>query len=115
MGITRIKLVVIWTAMVQGISSAWATVPNYPVENWCDRVARSAGPRSEVIYGGCTRNEQLAYDRLKIEWDATPSTAQSWCDQVARSVGPGSYELLLGCLDNEAQAARQNKSQPFER
>jgi hypothetical protein len=114
-GLARFRFLALCVAMAQAISFACAAVPNYAVEEWCDKVARSVGPRSEVIYGGCIRDEQSAYDRLKTEWDMAPSAAQSWCDQVGRSVGPGSYQILLRCLEDEAEAARQNKTQPFKR
>ena len=90
-------------------------VPFYSVEQWCDKVAKSAGPRSELIYDGCVNQEQSAYDTLKRVWNTLPTQTQTWCDRVARSGGVGSYMLLNGCREQEITAAGENSKRQFRR
>jgi hypothetical protein len=96
-------------------SVAAGELPSYPVEQWCDRVASSSGPRSELIYGGCIKQEQSAYDSLKGTWSVLPSQMQSWCDTVAKSGGAGSYLILNGCVQQEQNAGRENSTRQFRR
>jgi hypothetical protein len=105
----------IFTSALISPSARAAELPNYPVERWCDQVARSAGSRSEMIYGGCIKQEQTAYDHLKRSWADVPSQTQNWCDQVARSSGGGSYMILNGCVDQESSARQQNSTRRFQR
>jgi hypothetical protein len=90
-------------------------IPAYPVEQWCDKVARVAGARSEMIYGGCISQEQSAYDGLKTRWSTLPIATQNWCDNVARSSGAGSYMILSGCVEQEVNAGQQNSRRQFQR
>ncbi|GAB9242109.1 hypothetical protein BDS110ZK12_39450 [Bradyrhizobium diazoefficiens] len=115
----KLRVLTIWTACV---SSIWAPLaakaselPNYPVEKWCDQVARAGGTRSELIYGGCIDQEQSAYDHLKGAWGGVPPQTQKWCDQVARSGSGGSYLILNGCVDQEDAARQQNSTRRFQR
>jgi hypothetical protein len=90
-------------------------VPFYSVEQWCDAVSRSAGPKSEMIYGGCVNQEQSAYDTLKRVWNTLPAEMQNWCDRVARSTGAGSYMILNGCVEQEISAGQENSRRQFRR
>ncbi|MGL3111840.1 hypothetical protein [Bradyrhizobium sp. BR 1432] len=94
-----------WVALTSlGLPFPSATaggLPDYPVEQWCDQVARAAGTRSELLYGGCIGQEQTAYDHLKGTWGDASAQTQNWCDQVARAGGRSSYLLLNGCVDQE--------------
>jgi len=90
-------------------------LPDYPVEQWCDQVARLGGSRSELLYGGCIGQEQTAYDHLKGTWGDAPPQTQNWCDQVARTGGGGSYMMLNGCVDQENAARQQNSTRRFQR
>lgn len=94
---------------------AYDQVPDYPVERWCDQVARAGGTRSEMIYGGCINQEQTAYDTLKTAWSIVPPATREWCDQVARAAGNGSYMLLRGCINQEITAGRNNAAHRFQR
>jgi hypothetical protein len=99
-------------------SNVIATVgkpPFYAVEKWCDRVASSAGEKSELIYAGCVSQEQSAYDNIRQTWNTLPSETQAWCDRVARSGGLGSYMILDGCLAQEVSAGRRNSKTQFRR
>ena len=96
-------------------SAGAADLPVYAVEKWCDAVARSGGSKSEVIYGGCIKQEQSAYDHLKGSWDSLPEQTRSWCDQVAKSGGLGSYMILDGCVKQETTAAKENSRREFKR
>jgi hypothetical protein len=89
-------------------------IPNYPVEQWCKKVAGTAGG-SEMIYSGCMDQEQDAYDALKQSWANVPDKTRAWCDQVAKSPGTGSYKLLQGCIDQEATAREENSKRRFNR
>lgn len=96
--------------------AGWAqSVPEYPVERWCDQVARSVGSRSEVIYGSCIDQEQGAYDGLKGRWATIPAPARRWCDQVAKASGTGSYVILGSCIEQETAAGEQNQRRQFRR
>jgi hypothetical protein len=101
-------------ATTAGIGRA-SEIPIYPVEQWCDKVAKSVGARSEQIYGGCISQEQSAYDGLKNRWSTFPSATQSWCDRVARSSGAGSYTILSGCVEQEIKAGQENSRRQFQR
>ena len=101
-------------AITEGTARA-SEMPFYPVEQWCDQVARSAGARSEMIYGGCISQEQSAYDSLKSRWSTLPIATQSWCDSVARSSGAGSYMILKGCVEQEINAGQANSRRQFQR
>jgi len=90
-------------------------LPSYEVEKWCDVVARSAGSRSELIYGGCIEQEQSAYDELKERWASLPVQTRHWCQQVAKSGGKGSYAILNGCVEQEIAAKQENAKRQFHR
>ncbi len=91
------------------------TLPRFAVEQWCNQVAKAAGARSEMIYGGCITQEQTAYDTIKKSWYNLPSQTRTWCESVAKAAGPGSYMLLNGCVDQETAAAKANSSTQFRR
>lgn len=57
-----------------------------------------------MIYNGCLKMEQEAYDTLKMSWGSVPDRAKSYCDEVARVSGR-SYSILKGCLDMESEAS----------
>jgi hypothetical protein len=101
-------------AITAGTGQA-SEIPNYTVAQWCDKVAKSAGDRSEMIYGGCISQEQSAYDGLKHRWKTLPIATQNWCDRVARSSGTGSYMILNGCVAQEINAGQQNSRREFQR
>jgi hypothetical protein len=103
------------TSITMTLPARATELPNYSVEQWCEEVARSAGARSEVLYGGCIDQEQSAYDHLKQSWADVPVQTRTWCDEVARSAGPGSYMLLNGCVDQENSARQQNSTRRFQR
>jgi GYF domain 2/Protein of unknown function (DUF2939) len=90
-------------------------VPFYSVESWCQKVAKSGGAMSEVIYGGCINQEQSAHDDLKKLWNTLPAQTQNWCDRVARSTGDGSYVLLNGCVGQEITVGQENSKGQFRR
>jgi hypothetical protein len=111
------RAIAVATIVLIGFSTSVAAgeLPSYAVEQWCDRVASSPGSRSELIYGGCIKQEQSAYDSLKGSWSALPSQMQSWCDSVAKSGGGGSYLILNGCVQQEQNAGRENSTRQFRR
>jgi hypothetical protein len=99
-----------------GIPPAFASeVPFYSVKQWCDTVSKSAGNRSEMIYGGCIDQEQYAYNSIKEAWSTLPAQTQKWCDSVARSTGAGSYMILNGCIQQEMSAGKENSRRQFQR
>jgi hypothetical protein len=101
---------------VSATNSVWANdIPNYPVEEWCEKVSRAGGSKSEMIYSGCINQEQSAYDTLKRSWAALPRQTQEWCDKVAKSTGGGSYMILNGCVDQEISAGKENTTRRFQR
>jgi len=103
------------TALLAATAARADGLPVYPVEQWCEKVSRSAGAKSEMIYGGCLDQEQSAYDALKKSWAALPGQTQTWCDKVAKSSGGGSYMILNGCVEQETNAAKENSVRQFRR
>jgi hypothetical protein len=102
-------------ALLVATPAAAQSIPHYAVESWCNKVARSGGAKSEMIYGGCIDQEQSAYNELKGAWGALPIRMRAWCDQVAKSGGTGSYMILKGCIDQEQSAASTNSRRTFQR
>lgn len=84
-------------------SAAAQSLPRYDVEAYCQQVADVSGG-SSMIYNGCIKMEQEAYNDLKASWSAISSTTKSYCDEVAR-VSDGSYSILKGCIEMESDAA----------
>jgi hypothetical protein len=107
-----LSLSIFWLGLYPADASE---VPFYAVEQWCDKVAKAAGARSEMIYGGCVKQEQSAYDTMKRVWNTLPAQTQTWCDRVARSGGVGSYMILNGCTEQEIAAAGENSQRQFRR
>jgi hypothetical protein len=111
----RALLVAALASFTFATEGSTAPLPQYQVEKWCDDVAASTGPRSEVAYAGCIDLEQKAYDEMKTRWATMPAQRQKWCDEVARSTGNGSYLSLFGCAEQEERAAEQNAQRRFKR
>jgi hypothetical protein len=96
--------------------AARAEMPDYDVNVYCKQVAAVGGAPSQMILGGCYRQEQESYDALKPTWDQLPATMRAYCDQVARVGGSGgAYMILKGCIDQEQQSAQQNGAFKFRR
>lgn len=84
-------------------SAAAQSLPRYDVPSYCQQVADVSGG-SSMIYNGCIKMEQEAYDSLKSAWSGIPSRTRSYCDEVAQ-VSDGSYSILKGCVEMEADAS----------
>ncbi|RWB93120.1 MAG: hypothetical protein EOQ56_35490 [Mesorhizobium sp.] len=83
--------------------AAAQSIPRYEVTAYCQQVADVSGG-SSMIYNGCMKMEQEAYDTLKTSWPGIPSRMRTYCDDVGKVSG-GSYSILKGCLDMESDAA----------
>jgi hypothetical protein len=110
-----IRALLVLTALSVTTAVRANEIPTYQVEQWCEKVSRSAGSRSEMIYGGCINQEQSAYDTLKKSWAGLPTQTQDWCDKVAKSTGGGTYMILNGCVDQETSARKENSTRRFQR
>jgi hypothetical protein len=102
------------TALLAATAARADGLPVYPVEQWCEKVSRSAGAKSEMIYGGCLDQEQSAYDALKKSWAALPGQTQTWCDKVAKSSGGGSYVILMAALNKRPTPAKRIQYASFD-
>jgi len=111
---TIIKALIVLTALLATATARADDLPVYPVEQWCEKVSRSAGARSEMVYGACLDQEQSAYDALKKSWAALPGQTQTWCDKIAKATG-GSYMILNGCVEQEGAAGKANSERQFRR
>ncbi len=83
--------------------AAAQSIPRYDVPAYCQQVADISGG-SSMIYNGCIKMEQEAYDTLKRGWTGFSSRVRSYCDEVGQVSG-GSYSILKGCVDMETDAA----------
>jgi len=93
---------VILTISIPSLASA-QSVPRYDPAAYCAKVSEVSGG-SKMIYNGCLKMEQEAYDTLKISWGSVPDRTKTYCDEVARVSGP-SYSILKGCIDMESEAS----------
>lgn len=72
------------------------TVPRFPVESMCERLAsRSTNVSGE--FTECLESEQEAYNALKPVWGSYPEQLQSACKAAAEARN-GSYKALRSCL-----------------
>jgi hypothetical protein len=92
----RIKLTIIFIALaIAGANSARAQqIPQYDVERHCNKIASFGGDYSATLNNACMRQEQSAYDALKMGWGSYPSQVLDHCDRIASFGGDGSYTLL---------------------
>lgn len=95
------------TLTVTAFEVSAAEIPRYDVAGYCGNVAEISGG-SDLIYNGCIKNEQVAYNTLKERWESIPARTRAYCLEVGRVSG-GSYLILDGCFDLELSAAN-NKS-----
>ncbi|RWD28733.1 hypothetical protein [Mesorhizobium sp.] len=83
--------------------AAAQSIPRYDVPAYCQQVADVSGG-SSMIYNGCIKMEQEAYDRMKASWSGVPARTRSYCDEVGQVSG-GSHSILKGCVEMEFNAA----------
>ncbi|MER8479741.1 MULTISPECIES: hypothetical protein [unclassified Mesorhizobium] len=78
-------------------------IPRYDPAGYGKDVSDVSGG-SAMIYNGCMKMEQEAYDDLRPVWSGVPSQTRSYCDEVA-NVSGSSYSILKGCVEMEANAS----------
>jgi hypothetical protein len=105
----------VWLGLLLGLGAApaWAEMPNYDVDAYCQRLGQMAGG-SEQLRKTCVEQEQRAYDQMKPKWDAIPAVTRTYCERLGRMAG-GSFELLDTCVDQELQAGKANTETKFKR
>jgi len=86
------------------------SLPRYDANAYCQMVAEQGGNSSSVVYNGCIKMEQDAYDSMKSSWESVPAKTRKHCDEVAQALGKGSYVVLRGCLQMESNAAANTPS-----
>jgi hypothetical protein len=91
-----------WTA-------ARATPPFYDPGAYCHQAARFAG--TEQTYAPCYRQEQAAYDRIKLYWDSLAVRSRAYCGAMSEAVG-SSYQVLETCLQQQGTATKDHESRP---
>lgn len=85
------------------VAPAWASdIPRYDPPRYCKSVSEFGGGGA-MIYNGCIKMEQEAYDGLKRIWNGLSAKTKNYCDEVAR-FGDRSYAILKGCIDMEREA-----------
>ena len=103
-----VRLIVAAVALVQS-AAAHATPPFYDPGAYCRQATRFGG--AEQNYGACYRQEQAAYDRIKIYWDGLTVRSRVYCDGVAETVG-SSYQVLETCLQQWGTVAKDQEDRP---
>ncbi len=102
-----VRLIVAAVLLLPGV--AYATPPFYDPAAYCRRTTRYGGV--EPSYGVCYRQEQAAYDRIKIYWDGLSVGARAYCDGIAETVG-SSYQVLETCLQQQGAVAKGQENRP---
>jgi hypothetical protein len=90
-------------------AAARATPPFYDPGAYCHQAARFAG--TERTYAPCYREEQAAYDRIKLYWDGVPVRSRAYCGGMAESAG-SSYQVLETCLQDQGAIAKGQGNRP---
>jgi hypothetical protein len=83
-------------------AAAHATPPFYDPGAYCHQATRFAG--AEQTYAACYRQEQEAYDRLKLYWNGLTVRSRVYCDGMAEAVG-NSYQVLETCVQQQGAVA----------
>jgi hypothetical protein len=103
----RLIVVAIW---LLGGTAAQATPPFYDPSAYCRQLTRYGG--ADQTFSSCYRQEQEAFNRIKLYWDSLVVRARAYCDGVAESAG-SSYQILERCLQQQRTGAReQDNKQP---
>ncbi|GHU05151.1 hypothetical protein FACS1894205_4620 [Alphaproteobacteria bacterium] len=93
-------------------ASAFAGAPNLDSAAYCQRTTATIGASTpggtEHYAAACKRQEELALESLKKNWDAQPENAKAQCQQVTESAS-GGYTILNTCIEQRAAAARASK------
>lgn len=105
------RISVLLPSIIVAFPAAAQSIPRYDVPGHCNQVA-DVGGGSSMIYNGCIKLEQEAYDSLKSAWSGIPSRTRSYCDEVGQA-GGGSYSILKGCVDMESDAAANTEEFKF--
>jgi hypothetical protein len=103
--IMRLVIAVVWLAPW---TAAHATPPFYDPGVYCQQVSRG-GTGSEQSFGACYRQEQAAFDRVKMYWDSLAVRARAYCDGMAESVG-SSHQILETCLQQQGVVAKDREN-----
>jgi hypothetical protein len=104
---TPILLVVAAVSLLP-LAAAHATPPFYDPGAYCRQATRFGG---EQTYGTCYRQEQAAYDRIKIYWDGLSVRSRAYCGGLTESVG-SSYQVLETCLQQQGFVAKDQENRP---
>jgi hypothetical protein len=98
------------SAIIAAGTPAFATdMPRYDVPQSCATIASIGGGYSEMVFLGCMRFEQAAYDDLKWRWFAVPDEIKQHCRAVARFGRAPSYQMLMGCVEWETADGDSSK------
>ena len=90
-------------------AAAHATPPYYDPGAYCRQATRFSG--EEQTYGACYRQEQAAFNRIKIYWDGLAVRSRAYCGGVAETVG-SSYQVLETCLRQQGAGAKEQDNRP---
>jgi hypothetical protein len=90
-------------------AGAHATPPFYDPGAYCRHATQFGGP--EQTYAACYRQEQAAYDRIKVYWDGLSVRSRAYCDGMTESVG-SSYQVLETCLQQQGAVAKDQQNRP---
>ena len=89
-------------------TAAQATPPFYDPGAYCRQATRYGGEPNQS-FGSCYRQEQDAFNRIKLYWDGLAVRSRAYCDGVAESVG-SSYQMLERCLQQQVSGGREQGS-----
>ena len=98
------KKILCTLVMVAVPAVAFAAVPQYDVEKFCEGLAKGKA----AIYNACISMEQKSYDDLKKRWAKIPDKTKEFCGNIAK--GMNSYQSFIECEKLEKKAAKNKKS-----
>ncbi len=106
----RLVVIAVW---LFSCAPAQATPPFYDPGAYCRRVTQY-GATSDRSFGTCYRQEQDAFNQIKLYWDRLAVRVRAFCGGVAESVG-GSYQILETCLQQQGAVVEDQDNQQLKR
>jgi hypothetical protein len=89
------------------------TLPDFPSDVYCRRIANAAGAFSRPTYEECLDTERRAQALLRSQWPSVPGTVRDRCRRVATMAENGSYSALLGCVGMGAVSSPTEAQTPL--
>lgn len=100
------------------VTSVWSTasaqeLPRLDPESMCRNRWTKQGAIDNEMYAYCLRNEQQAYDNLKVTWFSLSPSIRAVCSRRWGTPPGGAYEMLEYCAKEQSAAERSNTGTSF--